>query len=63
MNIARNKSLLNLAARSGCEILSLGIESISQEGLNKLNKKWLRTDDHQKLINAFNKAGIMISAE
>ena len=63
MNIARNKSLLNLAARSGCEILSLGLESISQEGLNKLNKKWLRTDDHQKLINAFNKAGIMISAE
>ncbi|MBK7252981.1 MAG: hypothetical protein IPI04_03460 [Ignavibacteria bacterium] len=48
---------LTFAARSGCEILSLGLESISQEGLNKLNKKWLRTDDHQKLINTFNKAG------
>lgn len=63
MNLARNESLLKLVARSGCEILSLGLESISQEGLDKLNKKWLRVDDHQKLMAAFNKAGIMVSAE
>jgi radical SAM superfamily enzyme YgiQ (UPF0313 family) len=63
MNLARNQSLLDLVARSGCEILSLGIESISQEGLDKLNKKWLRVDDHQKLMAAFNTAGIMVSAE
>jgi radical SAM superfamily enzyme YgiQ (UPF0313 family) len=63
MNLARNESLLTLVARSGCEILSLGLESISQEGLDKLNKKWLRVDDHQKLMAAFNKAGIMVSAE
>jgi radical SAM superfamily enzyme YgiQ (UPF0313 family) len=63
MNLARNPDLLKLAASSGCEILSLGIESISQEGLEKMNKKWLRVDDHEKLIRAFNKAGIMISAE
>ena len=63
MNIARNEPLLKLAADSGCEILSLGIESISQEGLNKLNKKWLRVDDHEKLMDSFNRAGIMISAE
>jgi len=63
MNLARNKSLLKLVARSGCEILSLGLESISQEGLDKLNKEWLRVDDHENLIAAFNKAGIMVSAE
>jgi radical SAM superfamily enzyme YgiQ (UPF0313 family) len=63
MDLARNKKLLELAVRSGCEVLSLGIESISQEGLNKLNKKWLRVDEHEELIKAFNKAGIMISAE
>lgn len=63
MNLARNPSLLKLVARSGCEILSLGIESISQEGLDKLNKKWLKVDEHEKLIQAFNNAGIMISAE
>jgi len=63
MDLARNKNLLDLAVRSGCEILSLGIESISQEGLDKLDKKWLRVTDHRKLISAFNDAGIMISAE
>ncbi len=63
MNLAKNKSLLKLVAGSGCEILSLGIESISQEGLNRLNKQWLRVDEHKKLIKAFNEAGIMISAE
>jgi len=63
MDLARNEPLLRLAARSGCEILSLGIESITQEGLEKLNKKWLRVDDHYRLIRAFNSAGIMVSAE
>jgi len=63
MNLARDESLLNLVARSGCEILSIGLESITQEGLDKMNKKWLRVDDHYKLMGAFNKAGIMVSAE
>jgi radical SAM superfamily enzyme YgiQ (UPF0313 family) len=63
MNLARNESLLKLVARSGCEILSLGLESISQEGLDRLDKKWLRVIDHEKLMAAFNKAGIMVSAE
>jgi len=63
MDLARNKKLLDLAVRSGCEILSLGIESISQEGLDKLNKRWLRVNEHDRLIRAFNDAGIMISAE
>jgi radical SAM superfamily enzyme YgiQ (UPF0313 family) len=63
MNLARDESLLKLVARSGCEILSLGLESISQEGLDKLNKKWLRVDDHFKLMTAFKKSGIMVSAE
>jgi radical SAM superfamily enzyme YgiQ (UPF0313 family) len=63
MNLARNKPLLKLVAQSGCEILSLGIESISQQGLDKLNKKWLRANDHEKLITAINDVGIMVSAE
>lgn len=63
INLARNESLLKLAAGAGCEILSLGLESISQEGLDKLNKKWLKVEDHSRLIAAFNKAGIMVSAE
>jgi len=63
MNLARNKPLLNLVAQSGCEILSLGIETLTQEGLDKLDKRWLRVDDHYKLMDEFKKAGIMVSAE
>ena len=63
MDLARNKPLLKLVAVSGCEILSLGIESISQEGLDKLNKKWLKVNEHEKLLKAFSQAGIMVSAE
>ena len=63
MNLAKDEELLKLVADSGCEILSLGIESISQEGLDKLEKNWLKVSEHEKLIENFNKAGIMISAE
>jgi radical SAM superfamily enzyme YgiQ (UPF0313 family) len=63
MNLARNENLLNLVAGAGCEILSLGLESITQAGLDELNKRWLRVEDHERLIAAFNKAGIMVSAE
>lgn len=63
MNLARDKELLKIVADAGCEILSMGIESISQEGLDRLNKKWLRVNDHEELIKNFSDAGIMVSAE
>jgi radical SAM superfamily enzyme YgiQ (UPF0313 family) len=63
MNLARNKPLLELVARSGCEILSLGVETVTQEGVDRLNKKWLRVGDHVGLLSEFRKAGIMVSAE
>ena len=63
LNLAGNMKLLRLAADSGCEILSLGLESISQEGLNKLNKKWLKVDQHEMMLGNYRKVGIMVSAE
>jgi radical SAM superfamily enzyme YgiQ (UPF0313 family) len=63
LNLARNKRLLKIVKEAGAEIMSFGIESISQEGLDKLNKSWLKVDDHYKNIEAITKAGIMISSE
>ena len=63
MNLAKDKELLKIVADAGCEILSLGIESISQEGLDKLNKKWLKVSEHEELIKNFSDEGIMVSAE
>lgn len=63
MNLARNPELLKLVAESGCRILSLGIESISQEGLNKLNKTWVKTADHEDLLGKITRAGIIPATE
>jgi radical SAM superfamily enzyme YgiQ (UPF0313 family) len=63
MNLAKDKELLKIVADAGCEILSMGIESISQEGLDKLHKKWLKVNEHEALIKNFTNAGIMVSAE
>jgi radical SAM superfamily enzyme YgiQ (UPF0313 family) len=63
MNLAKIKKLLKQVADAGCRILSLGIENITQEGLDALNKSWLKVNEHEKLIKAFRDAGIMVSAE
>jgi radical SAM superfamily enzyme YgiQ (UPF0313 family) len=63
MNLAKNKKLLKQVSDAGCRILSLGIENITQEGLDALNKSWLKVNEHEKLISAFRDAGIMVSAE
>jgi radical SAM superfamily enzyme YgiQ (UPF0313 family) len=39
------------------------VESITQEGLDRMDKKWLYVSEHEELVSAFNRAGIMLSAE
>lgn len=63
LKIGDKPELLALAKRSGAQIMSFGIESITQAGLNKLNKAWLNVDDHKKRIAAITKAGILVSSE
>lgn len=63
LNLARNPRLLHKVADSGCNILSFGLESITQEGLDKLNKKWVKVHEHKELLERIAKAGIMPSTE
>lgn len=63
MNLARNPRLLKIVADSGCRILSLGIESISQDGIDKLNKSWVKTSDHEDLLRKISEAGIIPATE
>ena len=63
LNLARNPALLKKVAQSGCTILSFGLESITQEGLDKLNKKWVKVDEHEELLARIAEAGIMPSTE
>ncbi len=63
LNLARNPKLLKKVADSGCNILSFGLESITQEGLDKLNKKWVKVAEHEELLRRIADAGIMPSTE
>ena len=49
-NAARDEEFLELAARSGCKALFLGLESISQESLEATNKAHNRVDDYRHLL-------------
>jgi radical SAM superfamily enzyme YgiQ (UPF0313 family) len=62
-NLARNPRLLKLVAESGCRIMSLGIESITQEGLNQLNKNWVTTTEHEILLKKISDEGIIPATE
>jgi radical SAM superfamily enzyme YgiQ (UPF0313 family) len=63
LHLAKNPDLLGLVRRSGGNLMSFGIESITQEGLNKLDKSWLKVNEHKKLIETISGNGIMVSAE
>ncbi|MBN2545565.1 MAG: B12-binding domain-containing radical SAM protein [Spirochaetes bacterium] len=63
INLARKPDLLEKVVRAGAYMMSFGIEGISQEGLDKLNKSWLKVKDHEKLINILSNAGILVSGE
>jgi radical SAM superfamily enzyme YgiQ (UPF0313 family) len=63
LHLAKNKRLLEKVRRAGGNMMSFGIESITQEGLNKLGKSWLKVNEHKKLIDTLTKSGILVSAE
>jgi radical SAM superfamily enzyme YgiQ (UPF0313 family) len=58
INLARNPALLKKVAESGCEVLSIGLESIIQSGLNDVNKQWVKVKENSRLINSLYQAGI-----
>jgi radical SAM superfamily enzyme YgiQ (UPF0313 family) len=63
LHLARNRKLLEKVRRAGGNMMSFGVESITQEGLNKLGKSWLKVNEHKKLIDTLTRSGILVSAE
>ena len=61
--LAKKPDLLRKAADSGCRILSIGIESISQAGLDRLNKKWVKVAEHETMLRRVTEAGILPATE
>ena len=63
ISIADDEEVLNAAARSGCISLSFGIESISQESLDSMQKSWAKVDKYKAQIKKIQDAGIDVSTE
>lgn len=52
--------LLELAAKSGCKQLFLGLESVSQTSLDNANKSFNKVEDYYKIIQRIHSYGISV---
>lgn len=58
--LAQDDSMLELAAESGCTLLSIGFESISRSTLTSVHKHVNRPDQFAKLVEKVHSYGIMV---
>jgi len=63
IKIADNPEILRLVADSGCIALSFGLESISQESLDRMNKPWAKVSSYGEQVKKVTEAGIDVSTE
>jgi radical SAM superfamily enzyme YgiQ (UPF0313 family) len=62
INIARDPELLELAARSGARVLSIGFESLSNESLASVGKSFNRPDRFAEDVRKLRERGIQVIA-
>jgi len=63
IDIAKNTQLLNLMAKSGCFCAMIGFESLHEDNLKQMKKKWsIQENDYSTAIREFHDRGIMIYA-
>ena len=62
IQIAEHGEILDLAARSGCSLLSIGFETIRQSNLDAVNKSWSKAREYGRLIRALRRRGIQVVA-
>ena len=58
IDIADDPQLLDLAARSGCHGLFVGIETINEKNLSSVGKPFNRTDRYRCRVDAIRRHGI-----
>jgi radical SAM superfamily enzyme YgiQ (UPF0313 family) len=63
ITVANDPDMLKRLADSGCITLSFGLESISQESLNTMQKCWAKAGRYSEQIQAVEAVGIDVSAE
>jgi len=60
VNIAKDEKLLELAAKSGCKVLFIGLESINPESLKEARKGVNLRENYHKAVKTFHKHGIAV---
>ena len=63
VELAESEKLLNLARRSGCRLVSIGIESTNPESLATIEKGWNCPNRYAEAFDAFRRNGIEVSTE
>jgi len=63
ISVADDGEMLKILADSGCTALSFGLESISQESLDSMNKTWAAAARYEEQIRRVTGAGIDVSTE
>ena len=58
--IADDEELLDLMAASGCQFLLLGFESIAQDSLDRMGKRFNRAEGYARIADALHGRGIII---
>ena len=62
IHAGQDDQFLELAARSGCKQLFLGLESISQSSMNEVHKTFNRVEDYGAIIRRIHAHGIAVQA-
>ncbi|MCR5249456.1 MAG: B12-binding domain-containing radical SAM protein [Lachnospiraceae bacterium] len=63
VDIAGDEELLSAVAKSGCYVMSFGLESISRESLVGMQKAWAHPDRYGQQLSVIRSHGIDISTE
>jgi radical SAM superfamily enzyme YgiQ (UPF0313 family) len=62
IHAGRDDEFLEVAARSGCKQLFLGLESISQQSVAEVNKGFNRVEEYRQIIGRIHSHGIAVQA-
>jgi radical SAM superfamily enzyme YgiQ (UPF0313 family) len=63
LHIADHPDMLALAYRSGCRLLSIGIESLSRKNLLEVRKHWNHPEKYVRSVERIRRHGIDVSTE
>jgi len=63
LHIAERPNMLRLAHRSGCRLLSFGIESTHAPSLETIDKAWNRPERYRQAVREIRRHGIDVSTE